>query len=77
VFVVAVVLCEGFLEDRTVDGFVFSDFSVQCSVGVSVLLKWEVVVDNDCVRDAKGVELESVDTGSAHIFIQEDFLEAA
>ena len=43
----------------------------------TVLLKWEVVVDNDSVRDAEGVELHGVDAVSAHIGVQEHVLEAA
>ena len=46
-------------------------------VFITPLLKWEIVIDNDCVRDTKGVELNGVDTVVAYIVVQEDLLEAA
>ena len=62
VLVIAMVLGKGFLEDGTIDRFIMSSLSIQSLVvAVSHLLKWEVVVDNYCVRDAEGVELYSVD----------------
>ena len=46
-------------------------------VVVAELLKWEIVVDNDSVRDAEGVELHGVDALCAHLSVHEHFLEAA
>ena len=77
VFVVAMVLGKGFLEDRAIDRFIFACRSVQCMVVVARLLKWEIVVDNDSVRDAEGVELHGVDAVCAHLFVHENFLHAA
>ena len=54
-FVVAVVLGKGFLEDRTKEGTVFSNLGIQCTPAVAPWPKWEPVVDNDCVGDAEGV----------------------
>jgi hypothetical protein len=80
VLVVAVVLGEGFLDDRTNDGFVWSNLSIDCSeFAIPSCLKREHVVDNDCVGDAEGVELKSVDSGVAYfvLLVQEDLLHAA
>ena len=76
VFVVAMVLGKGFLEDGTIDRFIPTWLGVQSMVFITPLLKWEIVIDNDCVRDTKGVELNGVDTVVAYIVVQEDFLEA-
>ena len=80
-FEVAVVLGEGFLDDRTKEGLVCSNLGIHCIPGASIprWRKWEPVVDNDCVGDAEGVEIKSVDAGVAHfvVFIQEDALHTA
>ena len=77
VFVVAMVLGKGFLEDGTIDRFIPTWLGVHSMVFITPLLKWEIVIDNDCVRDTKGVELNGVDTVVAYIVVQEDLLEAA
>ena len=77
VFVVAMVLGKGFLEDGTIDRFIPTWLGVQSMVFIIPFLKWEIVIDNDCVRDTKGVELDGVDTVVAYIVVQEDLLEAA
>ena len=62
VLVIAIVLGKGFLKDGAIDRFIMSSLSIQSLiVAVSHFHKWEVVVDNHCMRDAEGVELYSVD----------------
>ena len=77
VFVVAMVLGKGFLEDGTIDRFIFTYQSVQSMVIRAELFNWKIVVDNDCVRDSKGVKLHGVDAVGAQLFVHEHFLQAA
>ena len=78
-FVVAVVLGKGFLEDRTVDGFVWGGAGIISGEFSTPCMKWKVVVNNDCVGNAEGVKLYSIDAVLANLIvrIEEDFLHSA
>jgi hypothetical protein len=60
--VVSVVLGKGLLEQGNPDCLIGTDAGKQCVVAISPLLQRQPVVDDDCVRDAKGVEIDAVDS---------------
>ena len=75
VLVVAVVLGEGFLEDGSPDCSIRANAGV---LGLAICVKGQVIIDDDCVRDAEGVEVDSVDTHRVdfvHI-VEEDLFHA-
>ena len=76
VIVAAVELCESFFEDRTPNRPICSDLGVDGAA--IVLIQRQVVVDDNCVRDSKGVEVHSVDTDRADLIhvVEEDLLHA-
>ena len=79
--IVTIELGEGFLKDHAPDRVVFGSVREQCqilrlAVGIDVLLKWKVVVDEDCMGHAERVELDAIDTMLVQIVssVDEDFL---
>ena len=77
VVVIAVELRESFFEDRTPDCSICSDLGVKGAV--IFLIQRKVIVDNNCVRDTKGVKVHSVDTDRADLVhvVEEDLLHTA
>ena len=75
--VVSVELCESFFEDRTPNSSIFSDLGVECAA-FCALLQRQVIVDDNCVRDTKGIEVYSVDADLADLVyvVEEDLLHA-
>ena len=59
VLVVAVVLGKGFLEDGSPDCSIRANAGI---LGLAISIQGQVIIDDDCVRDAEGVEVDTVDT---------------
>ena len=76
VIVVAVILCESFFEDRTPNSSISSDLGVDGAA--IVFIQRQVIVDYNCVRDTKGVEVHSIYTDRADLVhvVEEDLLHA-
>ena len=79
VLVVSVVLGEGLLEDGTPEALILRDRGKEGSVSTAIIIKRKVVVDNDCVGQAEGVEVYSVDAVGTDgvIRVEENLLHAA
>lgn len=77
--VVAVVLGEGLLENRSPNGIIETDFRENSIVSAVIILHWNVVVDDHSVRNTKGPEVHSVDAIRAHFvdIVDKDALDAA
>ena len=68
-------LGEGLLKDGTPDCSICAN---HCVDGAAIFLQGQVIVDDDCVRDAEGEEVNSVDAFRADLVnvVEEDLLHA-
>ena len=83
VLVVSVQLRHGFLKDDTPHRLVISDVPEESlvrkgAISLPQLLKWQIIVYDDGVRDAESVQVDGVDSVlvSLAVRVEEDFLEA-
>ena len=69
--VVAVVLGKGLLKDGTPDCSICANPGI---LGAAILIQGQVIIDDDGVRDAEGVKVDSVDTQFAYFvhIVEED-----
>ena len=79
VTIVAMVLGKGLLKDGWPHGLVRTDLSKDCSKGsITIRFQRKVVINDDCVRDAKGPEVNGIDASRVQLVrgVVEDFLQA-
>ena len=80
VIVVAVYLGEGLFENRSPNGIIETDFGENSIVSAILVIRhWNVIVDDDSMRNTKSIEIHSVDTVRAHfvVLVDKDALDAA
>jgi len=70
-----VVLGKGLLKNRWPERAILANLSAVCGeCSIFLFKKRKVIVDDDCVRDTKSVEINAIDAVGVNIVVKEDTL---